>query len=356
MSKDERKTAEEFADAMKGAFPDMMNSFLGAMTQSNPNGNQHSSAKPTLAVSNNDNSNSNSNKNNSNNDSNSNGNDNSNKSNSNSDSNSNQVQNDNVNQSTFTFVTKTKHLQAKLAILITKASEYNFGYERTKGLSVLIECQSVAQEIEKEKIKILNEVSSHLNKMTRDLYKFENNLCKQGAMESFESKWIEWDINETVKWFDFVLKYKSHKNKNRHCNKDGDNDNDYDSDYDIEDYSSSSSDDSGADGDPTNDNVGEDEKQCEITKEIDYNVIKSRLNAIKFRAKKNLPFLLKPYHFAQFGFENKNDCKILCKETKTLIAKYPKKKLSKKNAKRSKNNKKPIPGNYDLEGFVQDTH
>ena len=57
---------------------------------------------------------------------------------------------------------------------------------------------------------------------------------------------------------------------------------------------------------------------------VDYNVVEQQLVRLKFRAKKNLPFIQKGFHFHGYGFENKNDRKLLCKYTKQLMKKYPK--------------------------------
>ena len=58
--------------------------------------------------------------------------------------------------------------------------------------------------------------------------------------------------------------------------------------------------------------------------------------------------MLKSFQFKQFGFKNIYHCKLLCKQTKLLIQKYPKKKVNirqKTNNCRCKNNKKNINQN-----------
>ena len=72
---------------------------------------------------------------------------------------------------------------------------------------------------------------------------------------------------------------------------------------------------------------------------------------MRFDAKKDFPVLVQPFQFERFGFNNKQDCKLLCKKTKRLVEKYPrKKKISKKSIRQQKK------GEDCLEGFIQDTN
>ena len=137
-------------------------------------------------------------------------------------------------------------------------------------------------------------------------------------MDSFEKEWCEWSVDDTLKWFEFVLSDKT----------DSDDDDDDD------------------DNDET-----EDEKQ-ETNEEIDFEHVKSRLYMIGFNSKKEFPILVKQFQFERFGFKNKKDRKILCKKAKQLIQKYPKTK-SKKSKKKQGGRKQKDVG---LEGFVQDTN
>ena len=91
--------------------------------------------------------------------------------------------------------------------------------------------------------------------------------------------------------------------------------------------------------------------------DIDFEFIKSRLTMFHFNARKDLPFMMKSYHFKRFGFKNKKDCTLLCKKTKLLMQKYPKK--GKKN--KHKNKDQPLGFEFPdsqmegIEGNVQDT-
>ena len=155
-------------------------------------------------------------------------------------------------------------------------------------------------------------------------------------IDSFEQRWYEWNINDTIEWFKFVFSVRTVD------------------DNDLE-YSSSDSSNSSSNGD---DNIelqdGDDEKkQLEMivretqTIEIDFKDIKSNLLSMKFNSKKYFPILLKSFQFERFGFKNKKDQKYLCKKVKQLIAKHPrkKKKTKKKNVKQ-----------FEVEGCVQDTN
>ena len=80
--------------------------------------------------------------------------------------------------------------------------------------------------------------------------------------------------------------------------------------------------------------------------------MRNLLIAMNFRAKKNLPLIFKSFQFKQFGFKNKDDCKLLCKQTNILMQKYPKKSKKSKVKKQDEKNKS---WSDDVEGFVQDT-
>lgn len=139
-----------------------------------------------------------------------------------------------------------------------------------------------------------------------------NGLNGDNAIDLFESKWCEWNIDETIKWFDFVIKWNNY-NDNKKID-DQKNTNDHDSDYEIEFYSDDDDDDS-LSGDSKND--------CNSSY-ADYKFVKSRLTMFQFNAKKDLPFMMQLHHFKRFGFNTK-ESKLLCKCTKQLIQKYPKK-------------------------------
>ena len=188
-----------------------------------------------------------------------------------------------------------------------------------------------------------------------------NSLNGNNVIDAFEKKWFEWTIDDTIRWFDFVLK----------CKDSGDSDHS-DSDYEIHDCSS---DESESERDDENENgsnaitMDMDEKKQEIndivvSTPIDFTNVKIRMEAMEFRAKRDFGLILKPFQFKRFGFRNKNDCKLLFKQTQLLLKKYPKK--SKNKSKKSKNKRNDIDddskqqeNNFDdagLEGFVQDTN
>ena len=173
---------------------------------------------------------------------------------------------------------------------------------------------------------------------------------RNNVIDSFEQRWCEWDINDTIEWFKFVLNA-----KNLNLNLIGNND-DNDHDYQIEDCSSSSDDNSGR----GNIDQDDEKQKLEMIEAIDFKYIKSKLLSTEFGAKKYFPILFKPFQFKQFGFKNKKDQKFLCKKVKQLIEKYPKqKKQSKNKNKNKKQQEKRIKNNvndFEVEGFVQDTH
>ena len=173
-----------------------------------------------------------------------------------------------------------------------------------------------------------------------------NNLGIDGieAIDSFEKRWCEWSVDDTIEWFEFVLSQDS-----EHI---------YDNDYEIEDYNSSDS------SDDDNDEEEDDEKQHvrdrEVTELIDFKQVRSYLCGLGFNTKKDLPILVKSFQFERFGFKNKNDCKLLCKKTKGLVKKYPRKSnKSKKKNKTRKNQKENVMSKRNdvrLEGFIDDTN
>ena len=155
-------------------------------------------------------------------------------------------------------------------------------------------------------------------------------------IDSFEKKWCQWTVNDALQWFDFILNTKS-LNFNE------------EDDYEIEDYSSSDDED---DEDDEEDET--DEKKQEINEKINFQHVKAHLSGIMFNAKEDLSILAKSFQFQRFGFKNKKDSKLLCKKTKQLVKKYPKRIRSKKKASQKKESMHDLESN--LEGFVQDTH
>ena len=73
---------------------------------------------------------------------------------------------------------------------------------------------------------------------------------------------------------------------------------------------------------------------------------------MNFNARKYFPVLVKPFQFEALGIKNKQDCKLLCKTTKMLLEKYPKRNIkSRKKSSTGKNHH-----NCRLEGSVEDTY
>ena len=191
-------------------------------------------------------------------------------------------------------------------------------------------------KIQKEKEKAICNYNNLLSQY--DLY-FNNKLNGNEIIDSFEKEWTKWNVDQTIIWFKLILK----NVKNNECN----NNNNSDRDYEIEYYGCSSDDTSSS-----NDSEEENDEKKDIEQEIDFIDIKSKLEAIGFRSKKDLPLFKSELNFKQCGFKNKNHCKLLCKQTKLLIKKYPK--LKRKKSK--KVNEKDKTDDYDdLEGMVKDT-
>ena len=112
-----------------------------------------------------------------------------------------------------------------------------------------------------------------------------NKLGGNEAIHSFEKKWCGWDINDTIKWFDFVLKFNDQ--------------NDDDNDCEIEYYSSEDDDD-----DENSSDNDDDVKQHEMANidndasiNNDYSLIKQVLESINFRPRKDFPLIVKPFQF-----------------------------------------------------------
>ena len=174
-------------------------------------------------------------------------------------------------------------------------------------------------------------------------------MSGRNLIDSFEKKWCEWSIDETIKWFEFVL---NSTNINLELNQD----NERYHDYEIEQYSSDSSND--------DENVNEtddykdknDDAKTAVASTINFQHVKSRLVEMNFNTKRYFPVLVKPFQFEAFGIKNKHDCRLICKKTKRLVAKYPKK--INKSSKRSRTKVQVNDNsNHDsnVEGFVQDT-
>ena len=239
-------------------------------------------------------------------------------------------------------------LQDFVLVTANEVITIDHGYKvRHQHLDLLAEIKKI-ENTASERKKWYNEIVAGCNKYWTQVY--GDNL-----IDSFEKEWTQWSVDDTIKWFDLVLKIESY--------------NGVESDDSCCDAESSNSN-SDCDGIVINDSnenkeCDHDEKMCKSDQNIntisvhgiDFQDIKSRLEASGFRAKKDLPFFIQPFNFKQCGFQNKKDCKILCKQTKILIEKYPKKKKYKKKSKNKirKSDVKHKNVNDDLEGVVQDT-
>lgn len=177
-----------------------------------------------------------------------------------------------------------------------------------------------------------------------------NSLNGDIVINSLECNWTQWDVNDTIKWFKYVLSSNYDVDStNTIIDKDNNYNAAFDDDYVIENLSDSESDDSDTGGD--NDYDDDEKKYDDKTsgEMIDFKMIERRLIDLKFRAKNRLPLIKKSFQFGDFGFKNKNDRRLLCNQTKKLMKKYPKSKQNKKDKQIKVKNKQ------DLEGFVQDT-
>ena len=205
-------------------------------------------------------------------------------------------------------------------------------------LSLLVEIKQIEKRAKEEREATMNEALKRYNNVVKECNNDWSKLNGDNLIDSFEKEWTQWSIDDTINWFDFVLKmeetrYSNDKHQNGNVNING---NDYNSD--SESYSDDSDSDSESGSDETSDDNHDDEKERELEKnrkkfksnEIDFEDIKSRLEATGFRAKTDLVHLDKAFNFKQCGFKNKKDCKVLCKQTKKLIEKYPRKKQKKK--------------------------
>lgn len=74
--------------------------------------------------------------------------------------------------------------------------------------------------------KICLYVQDNYTKLCNEINGLFNELDGDNVIDSFERKWCEWNINDAIKWFDFVLKVQNG------------NDRSIDYDYEIDDLSS----------------------------------------------------------------------------------------------------------------------
>ena len=168
------------------------------------------------------------------------------------------------------------------------------------------------------------------------------------TINEFESKWRQWKIADSIKWFEYVVASDCITNENDIGDESESEDDSGDTDSDDND---TDNDDGETGGNKENDEKKDmvcnmsDSKQTE--QEIDYKLIEKRLLMIEFRPKQYLPLIQKPLQFKQYGFKNKKHRKLLCKCTKKLLQKYPK---NQKQKKKKKSNHQSVEGNVDDTG------
>ena len=224
------------------------------------------------------------------------------------------------------------------------------------GLLLLAEIKEIEKTAKEERDTGMSIVLNRYNNIVKQCNDHWSKLNGDEMIESFEKEWTQWTVDDTIQWFDFVLKMERLRRDNDEPQTAaGKHNSGYDSN--SEDYSdeSSSSDDNRDDRDDEKERELKNEKNKK-SNEIDFQDIKSKLLSTGFRAKKDLAFFVQPFNFKQCGFKNKKDCKILCKQTKKLMEKYPKKRKHKNNkSKKSIMKNQHVDDDYDLEGVVQDT-
>ena len=180
--------------------------------------------------------------------------------------------------------------------------------------------------------------------MSQELNNYWNDLNGNQLIEDFESKWQQWNVNDSIKWFKYILTSSS---------------NDY---QDIEDSDDSDESDSSDELHENQDdekhgvlssggNMSDDSKSRIRSKIVDYKLVESQLLLTHFRAKTYLPTIKHSLQFKQYGFKNKQNRKILCKYTKELMKKYPKQNKKKKRKVSKKEKQKSVEGNVEDTGF-----
>lgn len=200
------------------------------------------------------------------------------------------------------------------------------------------------------------EVNNYCDNATSILGKYWTDLNGNGVIDDFESKWTQWKIKDTIKWFEYILSLQCkqfNNDRNDYVIEDL-SDTDRESDSETTDSDSDANSDSNHDHDEKkdsssnrrDDSENHNSKEKSGTKEIvDYKLIENRLISVGFRAKKYLPLIQDPVQFRHYGFNNKKDCKLLYKYTKQLLEKYPKQSI--RNKKKNKLSTQEIEGCVD---------
>ena len=237
-------------------------------------------------------------------------------------------------------------------------------------LNCLIQMKQLENNIQTQKEKMIHETIAYFDSIQNDLHDCCKDFKPKNIIDSFEKRWMHWDIGDAINWFNFVLKHKKYElplfdvsgnysDEHESANDKGD----YDQDYEIENYSSES--DSGNNPvdklEESSQNISKDMIRSGYDYDLydnafDFGTVKAQLEAMQFRANQDLPIIVKSFQFSRFGFKNKQDCKILCKQTKLLMKKYPKEtNRNRKNNTVSINRDQENQVDAVMEGFICDT-
>ena len=182
----------------------------------------------------------------------------------------------------------------------------------------------------------------------------------KNKIDAFEQNWTKWSIDDTIEWFKYVLVCKQNKPKPQ--NNDENNENEiefYDSDYSIEnlDIESDTASENDYNCDQNIDN-NDDEKKNEESQmkfnndSIDFDHIKQRMIEESFILPKHFLLAMDKTDLKKIGFIKRNEYQLIYKQTKILVAKYPKGKRRKKSVKKQR--EENIVYNQ-IEGAVEDT-
>lgn len=123
----------------------------------------------------------------------------------------------------------------------------------------------------------------------------------------------------------------------------------HDNDYEIDNLNDESND-SDSDTDSVTTKIKLNDKNdhdLEIMSNFDPAIMAMRMKQVGFRSRKNLVVLTKSFQFKQFGIQSKVIRKLLCRETKRLVTKYPKIGKRQRLNMHKRSNRTEIEGNVD---------
>ena len=178
-------------------------------------------------------------------------------------------------------------------------------------------------------------------------------------IDLFEENWAKWSIEDTVEWFKYVLNCKEKNNIN-------DDSSIEDSDTESETETESETDLNENKAMSKNNNIinnnNEDEKKSENENtnlcDVDFDSVSKTMRRENFLPKHFLIAMDKK-DLIKIGFKTRNDYRLIYKQTKMLVVKYPKGKKSRKNRKKSRNREIDNVGDSlrnQVEGIVEDTY